>query len=190
MNKKNLKKYLVESRALLRGHFLLSSGLHSPDYVQCALALKNPSKAVELGETLKRAWKGPRPDLILSPAMGGLIIGHETAKAFKRNFIFAERKNGILALRRSFNIKRKAKVLIVEDVVTTGKSSLETAGIIRERGAEFIGVLSIINRTGRKNPGFPLESAIELKLKTFKPGHCPLCRKNIPLVKPGSRGLS
>ncbi len=182
-----MKKYFKESEAFLDGHFILSSGLHSPDYIQCALALKNPKKAEELGAMLKKLWKGDKPDLILSPAMGGLIIGHETAKAFDLDFIFTERVNGKMVLRRGFEIKRGVKIIIVEDVFTTGRSTMETYEIVKAYGANVLGALSIINRMGDTKFYFPHESLLKVDLKVYSSGACPLCEKGLPLQKPGSR---
>ncbi len=187
MNITAMKKHFEESGAFLQGHFILSSGLHSSDYVQCALALKNPKKAEELGLMLKKLWKGDKPDLVLSPAMGGLLIGHETAKAFGVDFIFTERQNSKMILRRGFEIKKGIKIIIVEDVFTTGKSTMETYEIIKAYGANVLGALSIINRMGDKKFYFPHKSLLKSDLKIYSPGSCPLCAKGLPLQKPGSR---
>ena len=182
-----MKKYFKESGAFTSGHFILSSGLHSPDYIQCALALRNPKKAEELGIMLKKIWKGAKPDLILSPAMGGLIIGHETAKAFEVDFIFTERINGKMVLRRGFEIKKGVKIIIVEDVFTTGRSTMETYEIVKAYGANVLGALSIVNRMGDTKFYFPHGSLLKVDLKVYSSGACPLCEKDLPLQKPGSR---
>jgi orotate phosphoribosyltransferase len=186
---KKIYSYLKKSGALLEGHFLLSSGLHSPDYAQCALGLKDTAKASALGAELKRAWKGPRPDLILSPALGGLIIGHEVARAFGVNFMFTERENGAMILRRGFSLPAGAKVLIVEDVFTTGKSTMEVFETAKKARAEVLGALSIVNRMGARSFYFPSASLLKLDFTAYTPADCPLCAKNIPLVKPGSRKI-
>lgn len=182
-----LKSYLSSSGAFLDGHFLLSSGLHSPNYVQCALALKDPAWAGRMGAALVSAWKGPKPDVVLSPAMGGLIIGHEVARAFGTDFLFTERENNVMTLRRGFALKPGQKLIIVEDVFTTGKSTLETAAVAGERGAVVIGAMSVINRMGAKPLPFPSESLLKLDLTALPAGECPLCRAGSPVVKPGSR---
>ncbi|HNW45121.1 MAG TPA: orotate phosphoribosyltransferase [Elusimicrobiales bacterium] len=190
MTEAEIKVYLADSGALLSGHFLLSSGLHSPDYVQCAQALKNPHWAGELGAALAALWLGAEPEIVVAPAMGGLIIGHEVARALGVDFIFTERENNEMALRRGFTLKPGARVLIVEDVFTTGKSTLETAALVRAGGAEVIGALSVIDRMGGRDLKFPHESLVKMDLTTYAAADCPLCRAGLPPVKPGSRKLS
>jgi len=187
MTTTEIKKYLKESGSFSGGHFILSSGLHSPDYIQCSLALKKPKKAEELGIMLKKLWKGDKPDLVLSPAMGGLIIGHETAKAFGVDFVFTERLNRKMVLRRGFKIDMGVKIIIVEDVFTTGKSTMETYETVKAYGANVLGALSIINRMGAKKFYFPHESLLKIDLKVYSPSSCPLCKKGLLAQKPGSR---
>jgi len=187
MTDEGLKAYLSSSGAFLEGHFQLSSGLHSPNYVQCALALKNPVWAGKMGAALAAGWQGPKPDLILSPAMGGLIIGHEAARAFGVDFIFTERENNIMTLRRGFSLPKGARLLIVEDVFTTGKSTLETAAVVGACGAVTAGAMSVINRMGEKKLPFPSLSLLKLDLTAYQPEACPLCKAGEPVVKPGSR---
>lgn len=185
--KKDLLATLKGKGALLSGHFLLSSGLHSPDYVQCALALKDTSLARKLGGELAALWTGEKPDAILSPAMGGLIIGHETAAALGTDFVFAERQEGKLTLRRGFSLPKGARVVIVEDVFTTGKSTIETAELAASLGVRVLGALSMIDRTGGLSFPFPSASLLKLGLTVYDPSDCPLCATNEPVVKPGSR---
>ena len=182
-----LKDYLSSSGAFLEGHFLLSSGLHSPNYVQCAQALKSPAWAGRMGAALAEGWTGPRPDVVLSPAMGGLIIGHEVARAFGVDFLFTERENNEMTLRRGFALKKGQRLIIVEDVFTTGKSTLETAAVAGAAGAEVIGAMSVINRMGDRTLPFGALSLLKLGLETWQPGSCPLCAAGLPVVKPGSR---
>ena len=189
MNEAELKSYLAESGAFLEGHFLLSSGLHSPNYVQCALALKNPHWAGEMGNALASKWDGQEPEIVLSPAMGGLIIGHEVARAMGVDFIFTERENNIMTLRRGFTLPKGARVIIVEDVFTTGKSTLETAAVVAAYGAEVIGAMSVINRMGEKKLPFQSVSLVKMDLTTYPPQDCPLCKAGSPVVKPGSRKM-
>lgn len=185
MNK--LLNTLKRKKAILSGHFLLSSGLHSPNYIQCALALSDTKLASKLGKALAAKWTQERPQIIISPAMGGLIIGHEVASAMKLPFFFTERENGEMTLRRGFKIKRGMKAIIVEDVFTTGKSTMETARVIEQRGGKVIGALSIVNRMGDRDLPFKNFSLVKIDVKTYEADKCPLCKKKVPLVKPGSR---
>lgn len=187
MNETELKDYLAASGAFLEGHFLLSSGLHSPNYVQCALALKDPSRAAGMGAALAAGWKGVKPDLILSPAMGGLIIGHEVARAFGVEFLFTEREDNVMTLRRGFVLPKGARLIIVEDVFTTGKSTLETAVVAETLGGRVIGAMSVIDRMGGRTLPFPHLSLLKLGLTALPEAACPLCRAGVPVVKPGSR---
>jgi len=187
MSQQKLFNYLKESGSILEGHFLLSSGLHSPNYVQCALALKNPIKAAEFGKELFKLWKWEKPNIIVSPALGGIIIGYEVARFFKVPFIFTERENNIMTLRRGFEIKKGEKAIIVEDVFTTGKSTLEVAQILKSKKAKILGAMSIINRMGKNKLPFKNISLLKLDLKTYTKENCPLCLSKIPLIKPGSR---
>jgi orotate phosphoribosyltransferase len=189
VKEKKIHSYMKKCGALLEGHFLLSSGLHSSNYAQCALALKDTAKAAALGAELKRAWKGPKPDLILSPAMGGLIIGHEVARAFGVDFLFTERENNAMVLRRGFSLEAGAKIIIVEDVFTTGKSTMEVFETAKKARAEVLGALSVVNRMGERSFYFPSFSLLKLDFKVYSEADCPLCGKKIPLVKPGSRKI-
>ena len=186
---KKIHGYLKKSGALLDGHFLLSSGLHSANYVQCALALKDTALAASLGAALKKCWKGDKPNLILSPALGGLIIGHEVARAFGVDFLFAERENNAMILRRGFSLPPGAKVIIVEDVFTTGKSTMEVFEAAKRSRVEVLGALSMVNRMGERSFYFPSASLLKLDLNLYGPADCPLCAKRVPLVKPGSRKM-
>ncbi len=190
---KNSLAALRKTNALLEGHFVLSSGLHSPSYVQCAKLLSNPSKAnkicLSLSKKIKKKIK--KIDLILSPAMGGIIIGYEIGKLLKKETIFCERVSGKFVLRRGFNIKKNSKVLIVEDVITTGKSSLECVKLIKKSGAKLAGYACIIDRSNNKNLKIKAKivSQIKLNIPTYKKNNLPPKLKNIPITKPGSRYL-
>jgi orotate phosphoribosyltransferase len=178
---------LQETGALLQGHFRLSSGLHSPSYVQCALLLQDPKNAKEIGEELARASSG-HPSKVVSPALGGVVIGYTVAEAFHVPFVFTERKDGQMTLRRGFQIERDEAVIIVEDVVTTGKSTRETAKVVAEKGGKVIGFASILNRSGQQNPfDAPYSSLLALDLETYEEASCPLCKRGVPLDSPGSR---
>lgn len=181
-----LKSLLAESGALLQGHFLLSSGLHSERYFQCALLLSDPVRAEQVGRALAALQTDP-PDLILSPAMGAIIIGHEVARALSVPALFTERENGSMALRRGFALKKGQRVVVVEDIVTTGVSSGEVVALARSYGAEVIGALAIVRRGSRADLGTPLRSLLDMPIRTYTAKDCPLCREGKPLVKPGSR---
>jgi orotate phosphoribosyltransferase len=175
--------------AYLEGHFRLSSGLHSTGYLQSALVLQSPPDAATLGMALATRVKGLRPAAVLSPALGGLIIGHEVARALGVRAIFAERAGGTtLSLRRGFTLASRERVLVVEDVVTTGKSTRETMAVARETGADVVGAAAIIDRSGGTiDFGVPSDALVQLALPTYDPDQCPLCAQGIPVVKPGSR---
>ena len=188
---KNSLAVLKRTNALLEGHFVLSSGLHSPSYVQCAKLLSNPTKAskicLSLSKKIKKKFK--KIDLILSPAIGGIIIGYEIGRLLKIETIFCERVHGKFKLRRGFNINKKSKVLIIEDVITTGKSSLECAKIIQNSNAQLLGFACIIDRSNKKNLKIKKKiiSQIKLNIPTYKKKDLPSNLKNIPITKPGSR---
>jgi orotate phosphoribosyltransferase len=183
-----LVRLLEESGALRRGHFLLSSGRHSSAYVQCALLLEDPVRSRRVGAELAEELRSFHPDSVLSPALGGIIIGHEVAAALGVPFRFAERKGEELGLRRGFSLRQGERVVLVEDVVTTGRSTLETAALATGRGARAVAVGAIIDRTDGQAPfDVPFRSLITLDLPTFSPGDCPQCRDGGSPEKPGSR---
>ena len=184
---------LKKTNALLEGHFILSSGLHSPMYVQCAKLLSHPSLAskicVSLSKKIKKEIKNF--DLILSPAMGGIIVGYEIGRLLNKETIFCERVSGKFSLRRGFNIKKNSKVLIVEDVITTGKSSLECVKLIKKYNAKIAGFACIIDRSDKKNLKIKKKiiSQVKIKIPTFKKKNLPISLKNLPISVPGSRKL-
>ncbi len=190
---KNSLAVLRKTNALLEGHFVLSSGLHSSAYVQCAKLLSHPHIAskicLSLSKKIKKKIK--KIDLILSPAMGGIIIGYEIGKLLKKETIFCERIDGKFNLRRGFNIKKNARVIIIEDVITTGKSSLECVKIIKKSKAKLVGFACIIDRSNKKQLKIKKKiiSQIKLDIPTYKKNNLPLNLKNIPVTKPGSRHL-
>ena len=190
---KNSLAVLRKTNALLEGHFILSSGLHSPSYVQCAKLLSNPSKANKICSSLSKKIKKKikKIDLILSPAMGGIIIGYEIGKLLNKETIFCERVSGKFVLRRGFNIKKNSRVLIVEDVITTGKSSLECVKLIKKSRAKLAGFACIIDRSNNKTLKIKkkIVSQIKLNILTYKKQNLPSNLKNIPITKPGSRYL-
>lgn len=182
-----ISEMMKESGAHLEGHFKLTSGLHSGHYVQCALMLRFPKFAAYAGEKLAERLLPFGPQVILSPALGGLIIGHEVARALDIPFIFCERQEGEMSLRR-FPHPGKVRFALVEDVVTTGKSSRETAKILSDGGAEWVASGSVIDRRPSEMQGdWMLESLWKLDFPVYKPDDCPLCMDGLPLIKPGSR---
>ncbi len=184
----DIEQRLLETDALLQGHFILSSGLHSDKYVQCARLLQYPEYAREAGEALAARIKEFRPNIIVSPAIGGLIIGHETAEALSIPHIFVEKKDGKPLLRRGFEVEKGQRIVIVEDVVTTGLSAMEVVKVIEHLGAEVVAMASIINRSGRENPfDRDYRNLFSLGLEVYEPSECPLCSKGIEAIKPGSR---
>ena len=185
-------KILKETNALLEGHFILSSGLHSPKYVQCAQLMSKPDKAKKICESLaeKISNEFENFDVILSPAMGGIIIGYEIGRLLKKETIFSERVNGQFKLRRDFSIKKDEKVLIIEDVITTGKSSLECSKLVKENNANIIGYACIIDRSnGKSEINDKIISQVELDIPTYKKDNLPKELLSIEAVKPGSRNL-
>jgi orotate phosphoribosyltransferase len=174
--------------ALLDGHFRLSSGLHSGGYLQSALVLQDPVEAEALGRALADRVRGLSIQAVLSPALGGIVIGHEVARALGVRAVFAERVGGVLTLRRGFRLEPGERVLVVEDVVTTGKSTRETIDVATASGALIVSASSIIDRSGdRASVGVPLVSLVHLDLQTYEEADCPYCRAGETLVKPGSR---
>lgn len=174
--------------ALLDGHFRLTSGLHSTGYLQCALVLQHPREAAACGRDIASRVSGLGAQTVLSPALGGIVIGHEVARALGARAIFAERQDGALALRRGFTLAPNERVLVVEDVVTTGGSTRETIDVARAAGAEVVGAASIIDRSGgSQSIGVPYYALATIALPTYQPDACPLCQAGQPVVKPGSR---
>ena len=185
-------KILKETNALIEGHFILSSGLHSSKYVQCAQLLSKPNKALKICESLSSKINNQFKDfdLILSPAMGGIIVGYELGKILNKETIFSERINGEFKLRRDFKIKKDNKVLIVEDVITTGKSSLECSKLVKENNAEIVGYACIIDRSnGKSKIKEKIISQVELDIPTYNKDNLPKELLSIEAVKPGSRNL-
>jgi orotate phosphoribosyltransferase len=177
-----------QSGALLEGHFRLSSGLHSPGYMQSALVLQHPRDAAALGEALGRALEGYGATAVLSPALGGIVIGHEVARALGVRAIFAERQDSRLTLRRGFTLSPEDKVIVVEDVVTTGLSTRETIEVARAAGATVVAAAAIVDRSGDSaDLGVPFRALLRISLPTYDPAVCPLCAQGVPVVKPGSR---
>ena len=192
MSRADLLDLFRRSGGLLDGHFRLTSGLHSSGYLQCALVLQHPQHAEALGcaiADLTREW---RPSVVLSPALGGVVIGHEVARALGARALFAERQDGALTLRRGFVIGETDRVLVVEDVLTTGGSTRETMQVARAAGGQVVGAASIVDRGGKKRPAseVPFAALLEVDLPAYEPGSCPLCGQGLPVIKPGSRPVA
>ena len=193
----SLKDSLVvlrKTKALLEGHFILSSGLHSPKYVQCAKLLSHPHLAkkiiLSLSKKIKKNFK--QIDIILAPAMGGIIIGYEIGRLLKKETIFCERVNKKFKLRRGFSIPKNSRVLIVEDVITTGKSSLECFSLIKKSKAKLLGFACIIDRSDNKSlkiKNKKIISQVKIEVPTFKKNNLPIYLKKIPVTSPGSRRI-
>ena len=191
-HKKSLN-ILKKTNALLEGHFVLSSGLHSPKYIQCAKLLSYPHLAKDICESLAKKIKKnfKKIDLILAPAMGGVIIGYEIGRLLKKETIFCERVDGKFKLRRGFNIKKNSRVLIIEDVITTGKSSLECVKLIKKSKAKLLGFASIINRSSKNSLKIKSKiiSHLKIEVPTFKKNQLPDDLRKVNITKPGSRFL-
>ncbi len=176
------------SGALLEGHFRLTSGLHSPGYLQCALVLQHPREAEACGAELAERLRALGARTVLSPALGGIVIGQEVARALGIRAIFAERQDGALTLRRGFSLAPGETVVVVEDVVTTGGSTRETIEVARAAGARVVGAGAIIDRSnGGQKLDVPFHALAQVSLPTYDPAACPLCAAGQPVVKPGSR---
>ncbi len=194
----NILKEFEDSKAILKGHFILSSGLRSDTYLQCARALMEPSRAErickELAYKVKEKINIKDIDVVVSPAMGGVIVGYETAKHLNKISIFCERVDGKFQLRRGFELNENDKVLVIEDVVTTGKSSRETFELIESLGAKVVAEAAIFNRSGKDNDevfgDIPLITLAQLNIKTFENNNIPPELRNIPAIKPGSRFIN
>jgi len=188
MNESTVLDLFRQSGALLEGHFRLTSGLHSSGYLQCALVLQHPTHAEALGRALASRIGAYDATGVLSPALGGLIIGHEVARSLGVRALFAERQDGGLTLRRGFSLSAADRVIVIEDVVTTGGSTRETLAVARAAGATVIAAGAIIDRSGGASAvDAPFHSLVTLSLPTYQPEACPLCAQGVPVVKPGSR---
>lgn len=177
-----------ESGALLEGHFILTSGLHSSVYLQCALVLQHPDAAAKFGGAIAEQFQGEGVQLVVAPAIGGIVIGHEVARALGVRFIWTERENGKMTLRRGFSVVPGERVLVIEDVITTGGSTRETIDALRTLGAEVVGAASIIDRSsGSAEVGVKRSALATLNVASNEPGICDACARGDLAVKPGSR---
>lgn len=188
MTEKDVLDMFDKYTALLKGHFKLSSGLHSEKYLQCALVLQYPDIAAVLSQELAKKFRGRKIDAVVGPALGGVTLAYEAARAIGVRGIFTERVDGAMVLRRGFTIKEGENVLVTEDVVTTGGSTKEVMGVVRNSGGVVVGVGSIIDRSDKPvDFGVKFESLAKVKVQTYEEKDCPLCKKSIPVTKPGSK---
>ncbi len=185
---KDLKEMLKDSGAFLEGHFLLSSGKHSDGYVQCAKVLMYPDRAEEALKPAVEKLRNLDIDYVVGPAMGGIIVSYEVARQLNKPSMFTERENDIMTLRRGFSIEENCKILITEDVVTTGKSSMEAIKALEGYNVEIVGIACLVNRSGKEELfGHKIYSSIDLDIKSYDPEECPLCKEGSEVVKLGSR---
>jgi orotate phosphoribosyltransferase len=191
MTRDELLDLFRRSGALLDGHFRLTSGLHSSGYLQCALVLQHPQSAESLGRALADHAADLRATAVLSPALGGIVIGQEVGRALGIRALFAERQDGQLMLRRGFTLSERDRVLVVEDVLTTGGSTRETMEVAKAAGAQVVGAASIVDRSsGSIQFDVPFNALLDVALPTYEPDKCPLCAQGLPVVKPGSRAVT
>ena len=173
---------------MLEGHFVLSSGLHSSVYLQCAIALRSPVVAAEFGAAIAEQYRGAQIETVASPAIGGMIIGYEVARHLGADFVWTERENGVMTLRRGFTVDKRERVLVVEDVITTGGSTRDTIAALRAAGADVVAAASIIDRSGgQADVGVPRVALATLDVPAVSREECEACRRGEPAVKPGSR---
>ncbi len=190
MTKQEVLRMYEEAGALLSGHFVLSSGKHSAKYLQSALVLMHMDNATALAKELIQSIDAKDYDMVVSPAIGGLVIGQEVARQLGKPFLFTERKAGEMQLRRGFSIPEGARLLVVEDVITTGGSVRECIAVVREHGGKPEAVLAVVDRAPRQEGRFdiPHHTVLTLDVEAFLPEDCPMCKEGIPAIKPGSRG--
>jgi orotate phosphoribosyltransferase len=177
-----------QTGALLEGHFQLTSGMHSPRYLQCALVLQHPERAAWIGEQLAAHFRNEQVSAVVAPAIGGIIVAHEAARALGVRALFTERENGVMTLRRGFRLDEGERVLVVEDVVTTGGSTRETIDAVTRAGGVVVGAGSVVDRSGGAvDIGVRRVALLTLDVPAYDPSNCPLCREGTPAIKPGSR---
>lgn len=191
MHSKNIVDIFKDTGSVMKGHFVLTSGLHSDTYIQCARVLQHPGYTEVLVENMLSGFRGEAIDLVVGPAVGGIIVAYEAARQLGVPALFTEREQGKMTLRRGFHIPPGARVLVVEDVVTTGGSVMEVMDVVKEKGGTVAGVGVLVDRSGGKvDFGVKKAAVLTLDVKTYKPGEdCPMCREGLPAVKPGSRDL-
>jgi orotate phosphoribosyltransferase len=190
MQREKVLSLFSEREALLEGHFVLSSGLHSPTYLQCALALQYPADAARFGRAIAKHFANTPIETVASPAIGGLVIGYATASALNVRFIWTERESGVMTLRRGFTVRKGERILVVEDVMTTGGSTRECIDALKKDGAKVVAAASIIDRSnGKTDVGVPRIFLAGLDVPSYAPDDCPLCERGQSVVKPGSRTI-
>ena len=191
MNSDQILEHFRQSGALLEGHFILSSGLHSPNYLQCALALQFPADAARFGRAIAERFADENIETVASPAIGGLVIGYAVAAALNTRFIWTERQAGAMTLRRGFSVREGERILVVEDVITTGGSTRECIDALESRGAKVTDAASIIDRSGgAADVGVPRIALVSMQVPSYDPENCPLCAAGSEAVKPGSRAIN
>lgn len=188
MKRETILDILRETGVMLEGHFLLTSGRHSDRYMQCARLFQNAAHSEKFAKILADKFTGA--DIVAGPAVGGIILAYEVSRQLHVPNIFAERENGRMTLRRGFSVPRGARVLVVEDVVTTGGSVKEVVALMQDLGADAVGVGCVVDRSnGAVDFGVPFEAVLSMKVVSYPPEDCPLCKQGLPAVKPGSRGI-
>jgi orotate phosphoribosyltransferase len=188
LNKNEVLDIFRKSNALLEGHFRLTSGRHSDRYMQCAQVLQYPNYTAQLCGDIVEVFRDKQVDVVIGPAMGGIIVAFEVGRQLGVRTIFTERENGAMSLRRNFSIAPGEKVLVVEDVVTTGGSVQEVIKVVREKGGQLVGVGVLVDRSnGQVDFGIPVKAVLQMEVVSWEPENCPLCQQGVPVVKPGSR---
>lgn len=188
MTDKEILQVFRDYSALLEGHFILSSGLHSDRYVQCALVLQHPKVAEQLCSELAAKLRHAGASVVAAPALGGILVAHEVARALGVRALFTERQDGVMTLRRGFSLSTAEPALVVEDVITTGLSTRETIACIEQAGGKVVAAGALIDRSGgAADLGLPITALLTLAIQNYNPAECPLCKSGIPVIKPGSR---
>ncbi len=188
LTKQQIIEIFKNSGAMLTGHFRLTSGRHSDQYFQCAQVLQHPNYCAQLCQELARCFADIEVETVIGPAMGGILVSYELARALGVRSLFAERENGVMTLRRGFSIKPGEKILVAEDVITTGGSVREVIDVVRSLGGSVVGAAVLVDRSGGKaDLGVRTEALLTTTVTTYQPEECPLCKQGIPAIKPGSR---
>ena len=188
MTKEEIRELLIETDVIQEGHFVLSSGRHADIYMQCAKVLQHPEHAATLAREIAAKWKNKEIDVVIGPALGGVVLSYAVAEELRVRSIFSERKNGEMKIRRGFELEPGEKVLVVEDVVTTGGSVKEVLEVLENNDVEIVGLSSIVDRSnGKVNFNYDYKALLPVDIKSYKAGQCELCKKGIPITRPGSK---